>query len=293
MIDTTEISNYEEPYQPPDSLWQFIKSLANEKELDVIKSVIGESLVETSIDLHNEIDSLLEIWRDYRNETLVTLDKLRRDRVSVKLAEPANVRDTLKKEIGLYVKQLREHFRNDETKFKRQITTNEHSVKVINYVMNTSAVTGNNSSNETLYDVRSSDSKISRPKSSLRRDTGTETPVVSARGRSSRCRRRSQSVIRYRSQSALSNPGDDRILRVRSVSPTSSEYSQPSTTRGGRVANTRLGSVLDEQAEFLVDEDKLNCMQIDDIVDNLRDMFQKGIFLFLFYVCIMIYFPQK
>lgn len=283
MIDT-ETDRYEEPYQPPDSLWQLIKSLANEKELDVIKSVIGESLVETSIDLHNEIDSLLEIWRDYRNETLITLDRLRRDRVSVKLAEPANVRDNLKQEIGLYVKQLREHFRNDETKFRRQITANEHNVRVINYVMNSGALASTNTSNETLYDVRSGDSKVVRPKSSVRRDTGRETPIVSARGRSSRCRRRSQSVIRYRSQSALSNRSDDDDrIRARSVTPSvSSESSfQPHTTTA--LATNRLGSVLDEQAEFLVDEDKLNCMQIDDIVESLRDMFQKGI-LSIFYI---------
>ena len=49
-----------EPYEPPESLWQLIKSVANERELDVIKSIIGESIIETSIDLHNEIDTLLD-----------------------------------------------------------------------------------------------------------------------------------------------------------------------------------------------------------------------------------------
>lgn len=254
-------------YEPPESLWQFIRSLADSKELDVLKRIIGESLVETSLDLHNEVDTLLEIWRDYRNETMISLDKLRRDRLPAatqsKLAEPANIRDTLKNEIRLYVNQLREHFRHDETKFQRQIVGNEHNLRVINYVMNTSAPNEGG-----LYDVRGSN-RVARPKSTVRRDTGTETPIVTT----GRTRSRSQSTVRYRSHSAMSNEGSS-SMRVRSVSPGSTRNTTP-------IANPKQSTALDEQAEFLVEEDKLNCMQIDDIVDNLRNMFSKGTKFFL------------
>ncbi len=49
-----------EAYAPPESLWQLIKAVAEDSELEAIKSRIGSSLVETNIDLHNEIDSLLK-----------------------------------------------------------------------------------------------------------------------------------------------------------------------------------------------------------------------------------------
>ena len=87
-----------EPYEPPESLWQLIKSVANERELDTIKSIIGESLIETSIDLHNEIDSLLEIWRDYRYETTVSINQIdQKGSKNISLPEPPNIRETLAK----------------------------------------------------------------------------------------------------------------------------------------------------------------------------------------------------
>lgn len=263
----------EKGYEPPESLWQFVRSLADQKELDVIKSVIGESLVETSLDLHNEIDTLLEIWRDYRNETMIGLDKLRRDRISVtqtaKIAEPANVRDTLKSEIRMYVEQLQEHFRHDETKFRRQIVANQHNVRVINYVMNASGPS------ESLYDVRDGgQDRLKRPKSTVRSRTGSETPVVTSSGR--RSSRRCQSTVRYRSHSVLSSSRttDSRAMRVQSVSPSSSCAPTPVP---GSDHQPKTSNGFDEQVEFLVDEDKLNCLQIDDIVENLREMLRKGI----------------
>lgn len=190
-----------EPYQPPESLWQFIKSIANDKELDLLKRIIGESLVETSIDLHNEIDTLLEIWRDYRNETLVSLNKLKQQQQQQQqsgpgarvnnLPEPPNVRETLKREIVLFVRQMREHFKEDDDKFCRQILANNHNLNVINYVLNSTANTA-----ELVYDLAPKQPayRMERPKSALMRDSGVETPVIS------RCSS-SRQKIRYRSHS--------------------------------------------------------------------------------------------
>lgn len=114
-----------------------------------------------------------------------------------------------------------------------------------------------------------------RPRSVIRSDTGAETPII--KRHNSRSVSRNSAVIRYRSQSAFSSTshGDSRF-RQRSLSPASSL----NTCRLNRTENTLLGGPagFDEQAEFLVDEDKLNCMQIDDIVEILRDMLQKGMF---------------
>ena len=178
-----------EPYEPPESLWQLIKSIANERELDVIKSIIGQAVIETSIDLHNEIDTLLEIWRDYRNETMVSLNQIKQNisKTHNNLPEPPNIRDTLKKEIRFFVTQMREHFK-EEDKFCRQIVANNHNLNVINYALNS-----NSSSTETVYDLnqskvnmkmnvkRSSSAGsmiIERPQTSINKRTGIETPII-------------------------------------------------------------------------------------------------------------------
>ena len=77
MSDITNKSIYS--YEPPESLWQLITENVNESELDAIKAAIGESLVDTSIELHSEIETLLDIWRDYRHETECNNDQIIRN----------------------------------------------------------------------------------------------------------------------------------------------------------------------------------------------------------------------
>jgi len=45
------------PYQPPPSLWQLIESFTSSHQLPDVKCLLGESLVEQSIELHREVSS--------------------------------------------------------------------------------------------------------------------------------------------------------------------------------------------------------------------------------------------
>lgn len=167
-----------EPYSPPESLWQLIKAVAEDTEQDAIKSRIGTSLIETNIDLHNEIDSLLEIWRDYRNETNENLNR-GGGKISSFMPEPPNIRETIKKEINFFVKQMREQYKTEAT-FCRQIINNKHNLNVINYVLNTASST---SGDPTVYDLKSERNESARagfcerPRSTLDK-YGVETPVM-------------------------------------------------------------------------------------------------------------------
>ena len=253
---------YVEAYEPPDSLWQLIKSSANENELDLIKRIIGESLVETSLDLHNEVDTLLEIWRDYRHETMTGIDELKDtiSKTNTLLPEPPNVRETLKKEITMFVKQMREHFK-EEDKFCRQIVANNHNMNVINYALNTVQLDTSDVSR------RSRATTMDRPQSKLSSRTGAETPMVSGR------RSQSRQKVRYRSGSRSSSR--------QSISPPSSRFSSMSTSNlnSNTVATGRANQTAEhgfaEDLELYVDEEKLNSFQIDEIVDHLRDLLQK------------------
>lgn len=174
-----QLKQKQQAYMPPDSLWQFIKSIAESQELDMIKECIGSSLIETNADLHNEIDSLLEIWRDFRSETISSMNSKRGG--SGGLPEAPNIRDTIKKEISFFVAQMREQYRTEDT-FCRQIVNNKHNLNVINYVLNSTTPSKTKS-----YQLSSASSSVvgtrsvfERPGSTMN-TYGQETPLVSYR----------------------------------------------------------------------------------------------------------------
>jgi hypothetical protein len=206
---STKNSNVLQPYEVPDSLWSLIKQYVNESEIDDVKSAIGESLVDTTIELHNEIETLLEIWRDYRHDTLYDLDKISRVNSS-KLPEPPEVRERLTKEIEFFIKQMREKF--DDRSFSRQLASNNHNLDVISYVINEKRTPSSVSVSQMSLNT-------SRPVSALSRQ-GAETP----------CK--------------LIAKAD---LNTRSMRTT---------------------------VEYNLDENKLNCFDIDDIVNHLRSLLQ-------------------
>ena len=252
------------PYEPPESLWQLVKSVANERELDVIKRVIGESLVETSLDLHAEIDTLLEIWRDYRNETLTGMTQMKqnkRDSV-MNLPEPPNQRDTLKKEIQFFVTQLRETFKENGERFSTKILSNNHNLNVINYVLN-AAQLSKTSSQTTLKNDGSTDS-LTRPSSALNKHTGLETPAMqTSRSTSMSNGHGSRQRIRYRSESRSGSS----LSRLDTPMTSGGHRSRMSINAYSNITNY---GAFQEEIENFIDEDKINVWKIDEIVDHLR-----------------------
>ncbi|ELT98140.1 hypothetical protein CAPTEDRAFT_207807 [Capitella teleta] len=89
------------PYEPPISLWQLVENHVSQNEWQEVKQILGESLVDQSLELHTEIETLLEIWKEYREETHEQLTCQR-------LPEPPAARDRLKQEIMFFVESLRQ-----------------------------------------------------------------------------------------------------------------------------------------------------------------------------------------
>ena len=54
------------PYEKPISTWNTLVESLNVAERDYMKTYLGQSLIERYQEIESEIDSLLEIWRDYR-----------------------------------------------------------------------------------------------------------------------------------------------------------------------------------------------------------------------------------
>lgn len=204
-------------YEASESLWSIIKQNVNESELDAIKSAIGESLIDTTLELHNEIETLLEIWRDYREETTQNINKVRNS-ISNKalLPEPPDMRERLIKEITFFVKQMRLEKAENEAQFQRQLINNNHNLEIIHYALNNTPEFADTSQLNTRTKT-----SLTRPLSSLSSRSGLETPIMSNRLKSEK-----------------------------------STYS------------TKINESLENF------ETKLNCIQIDEIVESLRDKFE-------------------
>ncbi|XP_065069181.1 uncharacterized protein LOC135694393 [Rhopilema esculentum] len=94
-----------ETFEPRESIWAYIEKQTLEEERLEIKKLIGSSLIEETVDLHQEVDTLLEIWRECREEN-------DGPRHALALPEPPNVRENLIKQIQLFVKLLQERSDN-------------------------------------------------------------------------------------------------------------------------------------------------------------------------------------
>ncbi len=64
-ISTTDSSLFT-PYDKPTSTWKTLLTSLNPAERDYVKFYLGQALVEQCEEIEAEIDSLLDIWRDYR-----------------------------------------------------------------------------------------------------------------------------------------------------------------------------------------------------------------------------------
>ena len=168
-------------YEPPESLWELIKQNVKECELDLMKSTIGESLIDTSIELHQEVETLLDIWRDYRDETIYSLNQIIVSNSSSKtfLPEPPDQRERLIKEINFFLKQMRE--KSDSKTFCNQLTVQKHNLNVINYVLNTASSKFDDSESMTMFSSNESSrltpKSVMRPSTSMSK-TGMMTPCM-------------------------------------------------------------------------------------------------------------------
>lgn len=53
-------------YSPPLSLWRLVEQHVQPHERDEIKSMLGVGVVDETLELHDELEAFLEIWRDCR-----------------------------------------------------------------------------------------------------------------------------------------------------------------------------------------------------------------------------------
>ncbi|KAK7483462.1 hypothetical protein BaRGS_00025261 [Batillaria attramentaria] len=112
-------------YTPPLSLWQLVEQHVSPSEQEEIKSMLGASLVDQTLELRNEINLLLEIWQDYREETESE------NKTTPRLAEPPHVRDRLIQEICFLADSVKEKSRTKGMDLPAVLS--RHSSQVLDY----------------------------------------------------------------------------------------------------------------------------------------------------------------
>jgi len=112
------------PYKKPFSVWELIKSIVPNEELPIIQSAIGESLVESCIDLKNEIEVLLQILKDVNcSKEFIFSNKLKNT-----LPESPRMKEMLKMEIKMLAENL--NFKSNN----QYSSLSESNIKTIEYI---------------------------------------------------------------------------------------------------------------------------------------------------------------
>ncbi|BFY99894.1 hypothetical protein BsWGS_02934 [Bradybaena similaris] len=141
-------------YTPPLSLWHLVEQHVPQHEHEEIKSMLGASLVEQSQELHGEVEMLLDIWREMRDENTESVSP------QSTLPEPPDQRDRLVQEICFFVDNVKEKAK--EKGIDAQLILKRRNTLVLDYA-----------------------AELTRPGSAARRSSsslsldGRETPVTS------------------------------------------------------------------------------------------------------------------
>ncbi|XP_031564912.1 uncharacterized protein LOC116300225 [Actinia tenebrosa] len=164
-----------EEFDIQPSLWRLIEEFVAEPERPEIKEVIGEGLIDETIVLHEEATSLLDIWRDYRDETEKEEKNLALNRHLSSLPEPPMMRENLKKEIMMFVEMLQQ--KNNGSQVSKILNHKDESI--VDYVLETRS----NSSQSQRPSTASS-----RPSTAMSSSSGRQTPLrVTPRSDASSC----------------------------------------------------------------------------------------------------------
>lgn len=127
-------SGYGELLEPPPSLWRLVEEQVPQRERDEIKRILGEAAVDLSLDLHAEIEVLLELWRDIRSTCPFTIQNPPSSSCSI-LADPPIIKDMMTQEIRMLLLSVRMKARHqglDEDK-----ALSKYNPKVVSFVMGT------------------------------------------------------------------------------------------------------------------------------------------------------------
>ncbi|XP_040263900.1 coiled-coil domain-containing protein 24 isoform X2 [Bufo bufo] len=149
-------SGYGEFLESPSSLWSLVEEQVPRSERAEIKRILGDAAVDLSLDLHAEVEVLLELWRDARSSCPSAVQSSPSS--GSILADPPLIKDMVTQEIRMLLLSVRTKARHQGLDEDQAVS--KYNPRVVSFVIGTA---GRPESR-----ARSSESRLSRPPSGCR-----------------------------------------------------------------------------------------------------------------------------
>ncbi|KAM4642195.1 coiled-coil domain-containing protein 24 [Discoglossus pictus] len=127
-------SGYGEIIEPPPSLWRLVEDQVPVSERAEIKRILGDAAVDLSLDLHAEIEVLLDLWRDLRSSCPSSSRSSFHSTCSL-LADPPAIKDMITQEIGMLLLAVRRKARRDGLNDDQAIC--KYNPRIVSFVLGT------------------------------------------------------------------------------------------------------------------------------------------------------------
>ncbi|KAM9324615.1 coiled-coil domain-containing protein 24 [Gastrophryne carolinensis] len=159
-------SGYGEITEPPPSLWRLVEEQVPPSERAEIKRILGEAAVDLSLDLHTEVEVLLDVWREVQARALPPVYSSP-SRCSI-LADPPVIKEMVTQEIRMLLLSVRSNARHRGLDEEQALS--KYNPKVVTYVMGAGRPDSRAGARESRCGSRpgsASRTENERPKSSL------------------------------------------------------------------------------------------------------------------------------
>ncbi|KAM8930095.1 coiled-coil domain-containing protein 24 [Pelodytes ibericus] len=125
-------SGFAELLEPPPSLWKLVGEQVPISERAEIKRILGDAAVDLSLDLHAEVEVLLDLWRDLRS-SFSSSRQTSPQSLSSLLADPPVIKDMVTQEIRMLLLSIRQKALHDGLDEVQALS--KYNPKVVRYVL--------------------------------------------------------------------------------------------------------------------------------------------------------------
>ncbi|KAJ1167375.1 hypothetical protein NDU88_007767 [Pleurodeles waltl] len=125
-------SGFGEALEPPPSLWRLVEEYVPQSERSEIKKILGEAAVDLSLELHAEVDTLLDLWREVRLTGFSPTQRLPTSSCPV-LADPPAIKNMVKQEICMLLFSIRQRARKEGRDENQALA--KYNPHVVSFVM--------------------------------------------------------------------------------------------------------------------------------------------------------------
>ncbi|KAG8436984.1 hypothetical protein GDO86_007898 [Hymenochirus boettgeri] len=126
------VNRYGEMFQPPQSIWKLVEQQVPVSERDEIKRILGEAVIDLSLELHAEVEVLLNLWKEVRTNSPTSEQNSLHKKCSI-LADPPVIKNMVTQEIRMLLLTVRQKARQDGMDI--DLALSKYNPKVVNFAL--------------------------------------------------------------------------------------------------------------------------------------------------------------